>query len=87
MRSASQKPSTAKELEQYFAEEFALHLVPALSSFAFVGIHHTHFYYDILQYDFLHCLSLAVEKLLEDCNVFLLYDDQKTELKYGMSEW
>lgn len=77
MKSTFQKSSTAKEVEQYFAEESMLPLLPVLFSFLFAGIHFTLDIYGIFRYKPLHCLSLGIEGILKECIVYLLDDDQR----------
>lgn len=77
MKSASQKSLTAKELEQYFAEESMLPLSPVLPNVLFAGAYLTVDIYSIFRYEPMHSLSLGVGRMLNEYIVYSLGDDRR----------
>lgn len=77
MKSASLKSPAAKELRQYYADESMLPLLSVLSSFSFARIHSTLDIYGLFHYEPMHCLSLGVERMSNECILSLLGDVQR----------
>lgn len=72
-----------KEVEEMFAEESMLRAFLVLSEKPFMGIHPRVDVYAIFCFEPLHCICFEVGRMLNQCVVFMLCGDKKTQADYG----